>query len=375
MLQRDLHSSQFLTLVFTICSLAIIPTLNNSTYAKELNSPYHHYLTDYIQLGEKYYDKGMFDNYYFYESALKKHSNSNDKSYNYDDHVIQLKTKDKQEENDKVKRNNMINFAAVGDWDCGSSAKKTAKQIKKIEPELVLGLGDYSYSSNAKCWLKIVSDFSDKMKISLGNHDVDSSKKLRDLMEHFNLEKQYYSFNFKNIHFISMSVEVPFDDDSRQYKFVKKDLEKYSSDPFIDWIVVFYHEQAYGSGASPKLNDDFREEYHPLFDKYGVDLALQGHQHIYERTFPINFNDDDEDEPFIVDDNLNKYENVDGTIFVTVGTGGVNIGNFDKAEDYTAERLSKYGYLNIDLLKNGKILKGTFYDHKNKALDEFEIKK
>ena len=125
------------------------------------------------------------------------------------------------------------------------------------------------------------------MKIALGNHDVDSSKKLRDLMEHFNLEKQYYSFNFKNIHFISMSVEVPFDDDSRQYEFVKQDLKRYSSDPFIDWVVVFFHEQAYGSGASPKLNDDFREEYHPLFDKYGVDLALPGTSTHLRKNFPF----------------------------------------------------------------------------------------
>ena len=158
MLQRDQHFLQFLMLIFIICSLAIIPTISNSTYAKELNTSYPAYLTESIQLDEKYYDQGIYDNYYSYESALKKHSTSNDQPYNYDDYAIQLKTKDNKEEKDNVKRNNIINFAAVGDWDCGSSAKKTAKQIKKIEPELVLGLGDYSYGSNAKCWLKIVSE-------------------------------------------------------------------------------------------------------------------------------------------------------------------------------------------------------------------------
>jgi len=34
---------------------------------------------------------------------------------------------------------------------------------------------------------------------------------------------------------------------------------------------------------------DFREAYHPLFDKYGVDLVLQGHSHSYQRTYPLIF--------------------------------------------------------------------------------------
>lgn len=349
--------------------------MNNSTYAIEKNFLNSTFSTDYTHSTNKYTKLGINDNYYYYSiNPLIKYKEDFDKSNNFDDKLTQYK-KHEDKKNEEGKKSNMVNFAAAGDWDCGSDAKKTAKQIKKMEPELVIGLGDYSYNSKAKCWLKIVSDFSDTMRISLGNHDVDSSKKLRDLMDHFNLEKQYYSFNFKNIHFISMSVEVPFEDDSKQYKFVEQDLKQYSSDPFIDWIVVFYHEQAYGSGSSPDVNEDFREEYHPLFDKYGVDLALQGHQHIYERTYPLKYNDDDDDEPFIVNDNYNKYNKEDGTIFVTVGTGGVSLGDFDKAEDYTAERFSDFGYLNIDLLKNGKILKGTFYDHKNKPLDEFEIKK
>ena len=66
----------------------------------------------------------------------------------------------------------------------------------------------------------------------------------------------------------------------------------------------------------------FRETYHPLFDKYKVDLALQGHFHVYERTYPISFNDDDDDEPIVNDDNPDIYKNPKGTVFVTVGTGG-----------------------------------------------------
>ena len=49
-----------------------------------------------------------------------------------------------------------------------------------------------------------------------------SSKMLKDYISKFNLEKQYYSFNFKNIHFLSLSTEVPYDKNSKQYEFLSK---------------------------------------------------------------------------------------------------------------------------------------------------------
>ena len=30
-----------------------------------------------------------------------------------------------------------------------------------------------------------------------------------------------------------------------------------------------------------------RDKYQPIFDKYGVDLVIQGHNHIYSRTLPL----------------------------------------------------------------------------------------
>ena len=64
--------------------------------------------------------------------------------------------------------------------------------------------------------------------------------------------------------------------------------------------------------------------YHPLFDKYKVDLALQGHNHVYERTHPITFNADDNDSTIVQDYHPVIYKNPNGPIFVTVGTGEAN---------------------------------------------------
>ena len=83
----------------------------------------------------------------------------------------------------------------------------------------MLALGDFAYNGKAKRWLKLIEPFAEKTKIVIGNHEVDSSKLLRDYMEYFGLEEQYYSFNYENNYFLALSAEIPFEEDSRQYEF------------------------------------------------------------------------------------------------------------------------------------------------------------
>ena len=254
-------------------------------------------------------------------NLMRKMKKQQDKNDNKD-------SKETEEEEDESENNNkgksIFNIVAVGDWDCTSETEDTVDNIIKQDPEFVLALGDFSYNGKAECWLDLIEPIAEKTKIVIGNHEDDSSKLRKDYMNYFGLEKQYYSFNQKNVHFLALSTETAFDEDSEQYAFAKQDLEKYSKDPFIDWIIVFYHQYIYGSGSGLEEEKDFRETYHPLFDKYKVDLALQGHLHVYERTYPITFNDDDEDEPIVQDNNPNLYKNPKGTIFLTVGTGGAH---------------------------------------------------
>jgi len=274
-----------------------------------------------------------------------------------------------------------FNFVAVGDWDCTSETKDTAENIIDQSPELVLALGDLSYNGKAECWLKIIEPFEEKTKIVMGNHEVENSKMLRNYMDYFGLEKQYYSFNEKNVHFLALSTEIPYDEDSPQYEFAVKDLEKYSTDPFIDWIIVFYHRQLYSSGGGPEDEEEFRKAYHPLFDKYKVDLALQGHHHVYERIYPITFNDDNENEPVIKDENQNIYHDPEGTIFITAGTGGAHDMQLSESKPFSAIGIDhEFGILNIKVEKDMEkrnILIGTFRENENDqgVLDWFQILK
>jgi predicted phosphodiesterase len=276
-----------------------------------------------------------------------------------------------------------FNFAAVGDWGCTPNTNNTVNNIVGKNPQLVLALGDYSYNTTSDdCWFKIVKPIQDKMKIAIGNHDHRGLGELYRYMNHFGLTQQYYSFNYKNIHFLALSTEIPFLVNSAQYKFVNNDLSKAASNPNIDWIVVYYHRPMYTIPSTHPAIALLRSTYHPLFEQYGVDLVLQGHNHNYQRTYPIKFNSVNPKYPIETSTNKTTYRdpNGEGQIFATVGTGGEDLYPFKdqkdskKGNNYYVKDYIGFGILDVDITNNGKTLTGKFYtDNSGKIIDQFTI--
>ncbi|OLC87802.1 MAG: hypothetical protein AUJ08_00265 [Thaumarchaeota archaeon 13_1_40CM_3_50_5] len=220
-----------------------------------------------------------------------------------------------------------FNFAAVGDWACGTTAYNTANNIVSKNTELTLGLGDYSYAKRADCWFSVISPIDGQTRINIGNHDVISNKLLNQYMTHFHLAKQFYSFDYQNVHILTMSTEIPFATGSEQYNFVKNDLASAASNPNINWIVVNFHRAMYLSDGGYGVSSSLKGYYHALFDQYNVDLVLNGHQHAYERTFPIKYNSANPSSPIVTDTSTSSYNDPQGEIFATVGTGGASMDN------------------------------------------------
>jgi predicted phosphodiesterase len=273
-----------------------------------------------------------------------------------------------------------FNIAAVGDWACNDNSQNTLKNIVSKKPELIIALGDLSYQRTAECWFDIISSVDNITRIVRGDHDNDF--RMSQYMQHFNMSKEFYSFNNGNIHFLIMSTEIPYELGSEQYEFVKSDLENASTNSTIDWIITAYHQPAYISqndckGCSPRVT--LRELYHPLFDKYNVDLVLQAHNHNYERSYPILYNSKDSENPLIVNSNKNSYnydiDNSHGVIFATVGTGGGQLNNFEVKVPYVVTQHRGFGFLNIELTNNGTRLNSTFYANDGTLPDHFTIDK
>lgn len=287
-----------------------------------------------------------------------------------------------------------FNIAAVGDWGCTANTHETIGNIENKDPELVLALGDFSYSNSPDCWFQEIAPFELKTKIAIGNHD-DNPRELRTAyMTRFNLNQSFYSYNYENVHILVMDTQLPSNVGFEQYDFAEEDLKAASTDNKTDWILVMFHKPIYSSRAGHVLDESARMNFHPLFDKYGVDLVLQAHNHIYERTYPLKFNNAKPSEPTIDMSNNsmgNHYKDPSNPIFLVVGTGGQGLYDIKQRLPYSAYSTDKnYGFLNVEIINtnnnnssnnnnNESILNAKFYanneSNNGKILDEFTITK
>ncbi|MGE5821093.1 MAG: LamG-like jellyroll fold domain-containing protein [Nitrososphaerota archaeon] len=275
-----------------------------------------------------------------------------------------------------------FNFAAAGDWGCNSNTVATVNSIVNQGSDFTLGLGDYSYQSSANCFISRVNPIDKNMAIAIGNHENSGSEDLNTYLSHFGgLTRQYYSFNVQNVHFLVMATEISYSSGSAQHTFVKNDLAAASSNPDIDWIVVFFHKPMYSSSNSCSSSScsgvsSLRDTYHALFDQNGVDLVLEGHVHDYQRSAPIKFNANSKSNPIVTNNNLNTYNDPEGEIHVIVGTGGVNFHELEGQKSFIkSQQDDKFGHLNVALTNNGKTLTGKFIANDNTVMDQFTITK
>jgi len=180
---------------------------------------------------------------------------------------------------------------------------------------------------------------------------------LRDLLAKYNIKAEIPPYHLLNEEMIVEDVPR----DTEQYKFVVNDLEKANNNSSNDWIVVMFHKPFYSSLSSHIQEYIMREKYQPIFDKYGVDIVLQGHNHLYDRTLPLQFNPTNISKPIIDEsNNTNKFFNPEGSIYSVIGLGGRSSHIFLNQPSYVANQHSGFGFLSIEI--NGKELDAKYYD-------------
>ncbi len=274
-----------------------------------------------------------------------------------------------------------FNFATAGDFGCSANTQNTIENMQSKDPEIVLTLGDHSYHSTADCWFDMMSPVKDKLMVTLGHHDVeDGQAKMNQYMNSFAMDKPFYSYDYNKVHFLVMSAKSVYYKGSEQYNFVLEDLKKASENENVNWIVVSSYGPPYTSPSEHTAFKELREVYHPIFEQYGVDLVLSGHNHNYQRTYPLTYNPNDTGEPTVTNTAASNYDGQkDGIVFAIVGTGGVNFYSFNgQAPFVDTQFANKFGFLNIDISNGNPDIKltGTFYDNKGgQILDQFTIEK
>ncbi len=85
-------------------------------------------------------------------------------------------------------------------------------------------------------------------------------------------------------------------------------------------VAVSTAEQANGADLG------IREEWVPLFDRYGVDLVVCGHEHHYERSHPIRGHQtNDTLTPVSAATGLDVIDTTRGTVHMVLGGGGTSL--------------------------------------------------
>jgi hypothetical protein len=105
----------------------------------------------------------------------------------------------------------------------------------------------------------------------------------------------------------------------------------------IDWIVVQMHMSACSSSHGNGSDLGIRAQWLPLFDRYQVDLVVNGHDHDYERSFPVRGYDSDvgtevatgavvqtlRPHPVTTTDS-GTFDTSQGTVYLVLGGGGTS---------------------------------------------------
>jgi len=274
---------------------------------------------------------------------------------------------------EEFQSDNVTNIAAVADFGINENSITTLKNIQSNNPEVILFAGDLGQSTAEK-WIES-SEFLGTENVYVVIGDGDLPKERDKFREHYALNNDYYSFDYENIHFLAIATgdcTAPADcivisNDKMQLDFIRTDLSHANDDPETDFTVVYMHLPMYSSRMVGSFVD-LRNELQPMFDLYGVDLVISGHKHAYERTHPVMFDN------IITDYGKCSYNNPDGQIYITVGTGGHSHSTFKHKQPWSViTNHNDFGFLNIKVVNDGKTLYGEFMSNTGKVMDAFQI--
>jgi hypothetical protein len=140
------------------------------------------------------------------------------------------------------------------------------------------------------------------------------------------------------------------------------------------------HHPIYSSPNECSLSDcqgdeELSQLYHPLFDKYGVDIVLQAHTRNYQRSFPLEFNQESPSNPIVTSTSKGEYKNPNGAIFAIVGTGGGELKHdLEGTSPFMAfQQDTKFGIL--DMLFSDNNLDAKFVANDGSTMDHFSLSK
>lgn len=174
------------------------------------------------------------------------------------------------------------------------------------------------------------------------------------------LEETAYYMDYQDVRFIFL-------DSNRDHELQAAWLEEVLSTNPKSWTIVSYHHPLF-SASNGRDNEGLRNLWKPIFDKYKVDLSLQGHDHAYARGRVAPGEN--------VMNGLNMKD-MTGTVYVVSVSGGKM---YDIGDDWTAkggqrDRTAENTQLFQVITVEGNRLKFESFTAIGELYDAFELVK
>lgn len=265
-------------------------------------------------------------------------------------------------------------FGVIGDTQRNPTVtRKCAEGAFSCRPNFLLHCGDLVNDGFAKNqWLKDLFEPCAELMGHvptfpvLGNHERDSHW----YYDYFSLPapEYYYTFHYGNAQWFMLDTNRPLKPGSEQYKWLEEELSKSKA----TWKFACHHhpcfssdEDDYGDHVRGRTITGFgygdrnAKQAIALYEKYDVDIAFNGHIHVYERTWPI-FN--------------MKVNLKDGVRYITSGGGGGNLETPAPQRNWFSLHVKRaYHYCHAVVFDRKFIFKA--YDIEGRLFDTFELTK
>lgn len=252
-----------------------------------------------------------------------------------------------------------LRFTASGDISSNAAAQSVLSAIGTIDPDLHLALGDLSYGTtgNEQAWCDLVTarvGIGFPFELISGNHESNGlngnindfsaclPNQLPGLVGTYG--RQYYvdvPAGAPLVRYIMISPNITFPDSTWSYAagtprlaWTEQAIDGAAANG-IPWVVVGMHKPClsvgeYACDSGPALMN--------LFLDKRVDLVLTGHEHLYQRTHQIATRagcaavvPGTYSANCIVDGDSAMVAGA-GTVFATIGTGGVTLRNVNSTD-------------------------------------------
>lgn len=232
-----------------------------------------------------------------------------------------------------------FSFFVFGDLgEVNGQATETYIKTNKDSVNLIWHAGDESYADDSFlhfgcalkfCYESAFDKYMDDIQewasskpymVSPGNHEADChdpaclmDSERREKLSNFTaynhrfrmpspetggVQNMWYSFNYGNVHFISMDTEtdytnapletryiLPCGGFGNQMAWLEQDLIAANANRAQrPWILVDGHRPMYSGDT---INAELQAAVEEMFYKYGVDVYFTGHEHSYARNYPV----------------------------------------------------------------------------------------